>query len=250
MWATAWPCSRADAQPPPRWGWSGRAAPLSCSAAAHKTARPSVDRRHPQPSSDGDGSVPGALQLRRCSQSGGDELVDWAGHGTWIPMTRMDVQPCDPTAVSASFTAFTAVGRVALEDRMQVIECTWDEERRRVGARSRSTVRSSLGGPGSPSRRRLRVRWSTGSRTSSSVPAAVPGAGYGLDRGRRISARHASPPQVDLLPAPRPESFRAGGETGLFVGDAASQQPLRAVSGVVSGGRRAHSGGGRRRSTR
>ena len=57
-----------------------------------------------------------------------DELIDWEGHGKWIPMTRMDVQPGDPTAVGTSFTAYTGIGRVALEDRMQVVECTWDED--------------------------------------------------------------------------------------------------------------------------
>ncbi|MGI9644325.1 MAG: SRPBCC family protein [Ilumatobacteraceae bacterium] len=56
-----------------------------------------------------------------------DELVDWEGHGEWIPMTRIDVPPGEPTEIGASFTAFTGGGRVALEDRMQVVECGWDE---------------------------------------------------------------------------------------------------------------------------
>ena len=57
-----------------------------------------------------------------------DELVDWEGHAEWIPMTWMEVEPGDPTAVGARFTAFTGVGRVALEDRMRVVSCEWDDE--------------------------------------------------------------------------------------------------------------------------
>ena len=57
-----------------------------------------------------------------------DELVDWEGHEAWIPATRMDVEPGDPTAVGASFTAYTGFGRVSLEDRMCVVRCDWDEE--------------------------------------------------------------------------------------------------------------------------
>lgn len=60
-----------------------------------------------------------------------DELVDWEGHAEWIPMTRMDVEPGDPTAPGARFTAYSGVGRVALEDRMQVVECTWDDDAQR-----------------------------------------------------------------------------------------------------------------------
>jgi hypothetical protein len=57
-----------------------------------------------------------------------DELVDWNGHAAWIPMTRMDVEPGDPTAVGARFTAYTGLGPLALEDRMEVVRCDWSEE--------------------------------------------------------------------------------------------------------------------------
>lgn len=55
------------------------------------------------------------------------ELVDWQGHGAWIPMTRMEVEPGEPTAPGARFTAFTGLGPLALEDRMEVVDCDWDE---------------------------------------------------------------------------------------------------------------------------
>lgn len=56
-----------------------------------------------------------------------DALVDWKGHEEWVPSTRMEVEPGDPTAEGATFTAFTGVGRLALEDRMRVVRCAWDE---------------------------------------------------------------------------------------------------------------------------
>ena len=57
-----------------------------------------------------------------------DELVDWTGHGEWIPATRVEVGPGDPTAPGATFTAWTGPGRLSLEDRMRVVECTWDDD--------------------------------------------------------------------------------------------------------------------------
>ncbi|NNE11853.1 MAG: SRPBCC family protein [Ilumatobacter sp.] len=55
------------------------------------------------------------------------ELVDWEGHAAWIPMTRMEVEPGEPTAPGARFTAYTGLGPLALEDRMEVVDCEWDE---------------------------------------------------------------------------------------------------------------------------
>lgn len=55
-------------------------------------------------------------------------LVDWGGHGDWIPATRMEVGPGDPTDVGADFTAFTGVGPLVLEDRMRVARCVWSVE--------------------------------------------------------------------------------------------------------------------------
>ncbi|MFW2335051.1 SRPBCC family protein [Ilumatobacter sp.] len=57
-----------------------------------------------------------------------DELVDWAGHAEWIPMTRVEVEAGDPTAVGARFTATTGLGPLALPDRMEVLQCDWDDE--------------------------------------------------------------------------------------------------------------------------
>ncbi|MDJ0767953.1 MAG: SRPBCC family protein [Ilumatobacter sp.] len=56
-----------------------------------------------------------------------DELVDWEGHAAWVPLTRMEVDPGDPTAVGATFTAYTGVGRLALPDRMRVVRCDWTD---------------------------------------------------------------------------------------------------------------------------
>lgn len=56
-----------------------------------------------------------------------DELVDWKGHEAWIPMTRVEVGDGDPTDVGHEFTAWSGPGKLALEDRMRVAECAWDE---------------------------------------------------------------------------------------------------------------------------
>lgn len=53
------------------------------------------------------------------------ELVDWGGHGRWIPMTRVDVDPQDPNR----FIAWSGLGRIALEDRMHATEMAFDGQR-------------------------------------------------------------------------------------------------------------------------
>ena len=45
-------------------------------------------------------------------------LVDWRGHGRWVPLTRVDVNATDPTY----FVAWTGVGPLQLEDRMHSLE--------------------------------------------------------------------------------------------------------------------------------
>lgn len=55
------------------------------------------------------------------------ELVDWQGHEQWVPATRVEVEPGDPTAVGAAFTAFTGFGPLTLKDRMRVVLYNWDE---------------------------------------------------------------------------------------------------------------------------
>jgi carbon monoxide dehydrogenase subunit G len=56
-----------------------------------------------------------------------DELVDWERHADWIPATKMEVEPGDPTEVGREFTARSGFGPVALVDTMRVRSCTWDE---------------------------------------------------------------------------------------------------------------------------
>ena len=60
-----------------------------------------------------------------------DELVDWPGHGAWIPMTTVDAADGDPTEVGYTFTAWTGIRPLALEDRMRVTGCEWDDTSRR-----------------------------------------------------------------------------------------------------------------------
>ena len=57
-----------------------------------------------------------------------DELIDWKAHEAWIPATRVEVDGADPTAVGTTFTAWTGFGRLALEDRMRVTQCSWADE--------------------------------------------------------------------------------------------------------------------------
>lgn len=52
-----------------------------------------------------------------------EALIDWAGHGDWVPLTHVDVDPTNPDL----FTAWSGPGasgwgrRLSLEDRMQAI---------------------------------------------------------------------------------------------------------------------------------
>lgn len=57
-----------------------------------------------------------------------DELTDWAGHGRWIPATRVTLGEQAPDTVGATFTAWTGWGRLALEDRMVVSRREWAED--------------------------------------------------------------------------------------------------------------------------
>jgi hypothetical protein len=56
-----------------------------------------------------------------------DELVDWPAHGAWIPATTIEGDEGDPAAIGYTFTAWTGFRPVALEDRMRVTRCDWDE---------------------------------------------------------------------------------------------------------------------------
>lgn len=53
------------------------------------------------------------------------ELIDWKGHARWVPMTRVDLDPADPNR----FTAWSGVGKLALEDRMHATEIAFDGQR-------------------------------------------------------------------------------------------------------------------------
>ena len=52
-----------------------------------------------------------------------EALIDWEGHGDWVPLTHVDVDPADENL----FTAWSGPGasgwgrRLSLEDRMQAI---------------------------------------------------------------------------------------------------------------------------------
>ncbi len=56
-----------------------------------------------------------------------DELVDWPAHGAWIPATTIEGGSGDPGAVGYTFTGWTGFRPVALEDRMRVTRCDWDD---------------------------------------------------------------------------------------------------------------------------
>ncbi|MDA3037953.1 MAG: SRPBCC family protein [Actinomycetota bacterium] len=56
-----------------------------------------------------------------------DELVDWAAHAAWIPATRVKVEAGDPLAIGARFTAWTGLGPLVLEDRMELVALDWNE---------------------------------------------------------------------------------------------------------------------------
>lgn len=57
-----------------------------------------------------------------------DEMIDWQGHASWVPMTRIAVGVGDPHEVGATFTAWTGPGPLALEDRMKVTALDWDDD--------------------------------------------------------------------------------------------------------------------------
>ena len=60
-----------------------------------------------------------------------EALIDWKGHESWIPATRVEVDSPDPADVGATFTAWTGYRPLLLEDRMKVVECEWNTDDRR-----------------------------------------------------------------------------------------------------------------------
>lgn len=55
------------------------------------------------------------------------EMIDWEGHGAWVPATRVEVDGPDSQAVGATFTGYTGYGPLTLVDRMRVSEIGWDD---------------------------------------------------------------------------------------------------------------------------
>lgn len=56
-----------------------------------------------------------------------ESLIDWPAHGDWIPATTIETEGGDPTAVGYTFTGWTGVRPLALEDRMRVTRCDFDD---------------------------------------------------------------------------------------------------------------------------
>lgn len=57
-----------------------------------------------------------------------EAMLDWEGHGDWIPATTVDVDPGDSTVVGATFTGKTGYGPLMLIDDMVITEIDWDHE--------------------------------------------------------------------------------------------------------------------------
>lgn len=76
-----------------------------------------------------------------------DKLIDWPSHGEWVPLTKMEVaEPgSDPTEPGYEFTGWTGVRPLALQDRMRVTRCDWDESAR-TGFCTVDKIGPTLGG--------------------------------------------------------------------------------------------------------
>ena len=57
-----------------------------------------------------------------------DAMIDWEGHGEWIPATRVEIDSGDPTAIGGRFTGYTGYGPLTLVDHMVVKQIDWDDE--------------------------------------------------------------------------------------------------------------------------
>lgn len=84
-------------------------------------------------------------------------LVDWAGHGDWIPATRSSITKGDG-GLGTEFVAISGFGRLALVDRMRVVVFDPDQMSAEVeklgpllGGRAGFTV--------SPNGRACRLEW-------------------------------------------------------------------------------------------
>lgn len=87
-----------------------------------------------------------------------DELVDWAGHAEWVPLTRVEILKGDG-GPGTEFIATSGIGPAALPDRMRVD--TLDSEAMtvtitKIGPVLSGTVRLSVVGLGESS---CRLEW-------------------------------------------------------------------------------------------
>ena len=118
-----------------------------------------------------------------------DALIDWKGHETWIPATKVEIHTDgDPTAIGSEFTATTGYGPLALPDTMRVTRCAWDD-----GAGTGDCEVEKLAGAHRPGGLHDRADERNGQRGR-------------LDRGRQGPLSAAS-----LLPSPRLPGRRASG---------------------------------------
>ncbi|MFN2561721.1 MAG: SRPBCC family protein [Jatrophihabitans sp.] len=49
-------------------------------------------------------------------------IVDWAAHGRYVPLTRIEVRTPPPNGLATVFSARTGVGRFGFDDPMEVVE--------------------------------------------------------------------------------------------------------------------------------
>lgn len=129
-----------------------------------------------------------------------DELIDWPAHAEWIPATRVEVEPGDPTAPGARFTAWTGFGPASLEDRMEVVRCDWDEatstgdcEVRKLGpilsGRAGFTVRPDGDGTAMEWIEDVEVRWLPGFLAPVVSKLSALGFSQGMKSLARVLAR-------------------------------------------------------------
>ena len=71
------------------------------------------------------------LSLRASADALWRELVDWQGHGRWIPATTVVVHSGDG-GVGTEFTATSGLGPFQLPDRMRVVELDGEAMRAEV----------------------------------------------------------------------------------------------------------------------
>src|SRR5947208_12509329 len=51
-----------------------------------------------------------------------ERIVDWAAHGRYVPLTRIEVRTPPPNGLATVFSARTGLGRFGFDDPMEVVE--------------------------------------------------------------------------------------------------------------------------------